>query len=54
MNRTVFEEATFHRSRLYGHAYTISGTFLIRLSYSLVEEIICKMNTENINCTTVI
>ena len=54
MNRTFFEKATFHRSRLYGVAYSISGTFLIRLSCSLVEKIICEINTENINCTKVI
>ena len=54
MNRTFFEKATFHRSRLYGVAHSISGTFLICLSYSLVEKIICEMNTENINFTTLI
>jgi putative AlgH/UPF0301 family transcriptional regulator len=54
MNRTFFEEATFHRSIIYGIAHSISGLFLIRLSYSLVEKIICEMNTENINWTTVI
>jgi hypothetical protein len=54
MKRTFFEKATFHRSRLYDVAYSIAGTFLIRLSYSLVEKIICEMNTENINFTTLV